>query len=111
MRTHLEEILPDTCTIQTRTWTSDDMGGGSYSYANTYTSVACRLAARPFMEREASVGEKLTLHSLWVLTVHWDQAVDETMRVVHGGETYEVVSVDDLHSERHCRRADLVRVD
>ena len=110
MRDHLEEILPDTCTIQTRSWQADGMGGGSYTWSDTYTNVKCRLAARPYREREEVSGGRLTVHSVWVLTLPWDQAIDETMRVVHDGETYEVVAVDDTHSERACRRADVVRV-
>jgi len=110
MREAVEDLLPDTCVIQSRSWQSDGMGGGSYIWTDAYTDVPCRLAPRRFREREAVVGDKLSVHSFWVLTLPHDQEIDETMRVVVGGETYEVVSVNRAQSERVAVRADLVKV-
>ena len=47
----------------------------------------------------------------WMLSVTHDQALTAEMRVVHGGYTYEVVSVADTHSNRTARTAKLKRLD
>lgn len=102
---------PDTCTIQTVTRTSDGQGGYTDSWANTYTSVACRLAPEQGKYVESLEGEQLTVITSWVLTVAYNQALDETMRVVHGSETYEIVQLEDTHSYRTAKRAHLRRMD
>jgi SPP1 family predicted phage head-tail adaptor len=111
-RNTLEDTLlgTDTCTIQTRTWTSDDMGGGTYSWANAATAVPCRMVPKGLSQREEITGGKITVHDMFTCYVHWDRNLDETMRVIFGGETYEVIHVDDAHSERLTRSADVVRV-
>lgn len=111
-RTIIEDtfLATDTCTIQSRGWTDDDMGGGSYTYAAAATAVPCRLVPRGVLTREEIVGGKISVHDVSKLSIHWDRDLDETMRVVFGDETYEVVHVDDQHSERLTRSADVVRV-
>jgi len=105
-----ETMLQDTCTIQTRTWVADDMGGGSYTWADAATSVPCRLIPRGILNREEISGGKITIHDTFVLAVHWDRSIDETMRVVFSGDTFEVTHVDDVQTERLCRWADVARI-
>jgi head-tail adaptor len=102
--------LPDTCTIQTVTRTSDSQGGYTETWADTYTGVLCRLAPQR-AGGEQQTGEQLAALSLWVLTVTQSQALDETMRVVHSSETYEVTNVEDTHSWKTAKRAYLRRLD
>lgn len=111
LRAAAEDYLPDTCTIQTVTRTSDGMGGWSESWANTYTSVACRLAPVRSSQGQRMEGEQLAAVSRWVLTLHHDQVIGEQDRVVHGGETYEVAHMEDTHSNRTAKRVYLRRLD
>jgi len=108
----LEQTLlgTDTCTIQARTWVPDTMGGGSYSWANAATSVPCRMVPQGIQQREEMTGGKITIHDTYDCYVHWDRGLDETMRVIFGGETFEVIHVDDVHTERLSRSAVVVRV-
>jgi len=108
----LEQTLlgTDTCTIQTRTWVPDTMGGGSYSWANAATSVPCRMVPAELSQREEMTGGKVTVHDLYTLYVHWDRALDETMKIIYEGTAYEIVHVNDVFSERLTRSADVVRV-
>lgn len=108
IRDCIEDLLPDTCTIQTVTQSSDGMGGWTESWANTHTGVPCRVWRKEGNERE--VGDQTAEVTRWVLTVAWDQAVDATMRVVHAGHTYQVNDVNDTGSERGERRAWLTRI-
>jgi hypothetical protein len=70
--------------------------------------VLCRLAPQQ-AGGEQMTGEQLAALSLWVLTVTSSQALDETMRVVHSSKTYEVTNVEDTHSWRTAKRANLRR--
>lgn len=105
------EYWPDTATIQTLTRTRDDQGGWTEAWANTYTSVACRLYPETASQKERIGAEQIQAITNWIFTVAHDQAIDETMRVVHDSQTYEVARVEDTHSYRTAQRAHLVRLD
>jgi len=111
-RTILEDTLlaTDTCTIQTRTWVPDDQGGGSYSWSAAATEVPCRLVPRGVVSREEMTGGQIRVHDMFELFVHWDRSLDEEMRVIFGGDTWEIIHVDDTHTQRLTRSADVVRV-
>lgn len=109
MRTIADDWLPDLCTIQTPTQSTGDMGGITESFANTYTSVACRVDPMGAGD-ESLVNEALEGQSGWWLNVPHDQDVDITYRVVHDSVTYQIKSVVDTQSYRTIRRAAMVRV-
>ena len=111
LRSDADAYLPDTCTIQVPTNTVDAIGGWSTTWANTYTNVACRLAPVVFQRTESMVGSKVEAITSWVLTIAYNQAIDETMRVVHDSDTYEVVQLEDTHSNRTAKRVYLRRMD
>jgi hypothetical protein len=109
MRDLAETMLPSTCSIQTLTRTSDGMGGFTNSWANTYTSIPCKLSAGP--GPTAEYGAQFQVHSEWTLSVAFDQAIVGGNRVVLNSDTFEVVRVKDDHDFRILRRAELKRVD
>ena len=112
-RLDTEEYLPDTCTIQTRSNAADGIGGQTVTWANTYTSVPCRIWLRiggALGGREQAVGDEPTAVTVWTISVHWDQALDNTMRVVHGGYTYEVNVLNNDGTGLLQRRAWLTRL-
>jgi SPP1 family predicted phage head-tail adaptor len=111
LRADAESFLPDTCTIQTVTQTRDTQGGWTESWANTHTSIECRLAPQTQSGVETIEGGQVTSISRWVLTLHHDQTIDETMRVVHDSQTYEVEHLEDTHSNRTARRVYLRKLD
>jgi len=109
LRLDTEDLLPDTCTIQTLARTKDGMGGWTNVWSNTYTAVPCRIWQQT--GRESVVGAQPTEVTRWVLNVHWDQALNNTMRVVHGGFTYEVNDLNNDGSQLLQRRAWLTRLE
>lgn len=109
MRAVADDFFPDTCTIQTPTTSTGSMGGVTNSYANTYTSIACRVDPMGAGD-EALVNAALEGRSGWWLNVPYDQTIDITYRVVHSLVTYEIKSVMDTHSYSTIRRAAMVRV-
>ena len=111
MRADQDDYFPDTCTLQTVTRTADGVGGWSESWANTYTGVACRVSQELSGQREGISGAQMASQTDWMLSVTHDQTLTAEMRVVHGGHTYEVVSVADTHSNRTARTAKLKRLD
>lgn len=111
LRTDASDYLPDTCIIQIVARTADSMGGWTEAWSNTYTSVACRLAPARATRDETLRGEQISAYSQWVLTIAHNQTIDETMRVVHDSETYEVLRLEDTHSSRTAKRVYLVRLD
>ena len=111
LRNDQADYFPDTCTIQTVSLASDGMGGQTETWANTYTGVSCRL-----MPQQRGQGEELQANQVqatteWILSVAYNQTIDETMRVVHNSETYEVVAIHDTHSWVSAKRARLRRLD
>lgn len=102
-------VLPSTCTIQVPTETNTK-GSVATTYANTYTSVPCRIMPARNEGREYVTGEKVTRRATYVLTLPFDQAIDATYRVIVDGDTYEVLGVWDDHNFRTARRADVVKV-
>lgn len=111
LRGDAADYFPDDCTIQTVANTPDLMGGWTEGWTSTYTSVSCRLAPARATRDERLRGEQMSAYSQWVLTIAHNQTIDETMRVVHDDETYEVLRLEDTHSSRTAKRAYLVRLD
>jgi len=105
-----DTLLTGTCTLQTRTWTADDMGGGSYTWSNSATGVRCRLVPQGLTSREEKSGGKIVVHDVFELSVPQDTQLTEEMRAIIGGAIYEVVHVDDVHTEKITVSADVVRV-
>lgn len=112
MRNTQADAMPDTCTIQTVARTSDGQGGWSEVWSNTYTSVACRVS--PVKLRSLGEGiqaDQMTGKRRYILTVAYDQAITLADRVVHGGVTYNVISVNADESWPTAKRAELERIE
>ncbi len=111
LRADAADYWPDTCTIQVVTRTADGRGGWTEAWTDTYTSVACRLVPMAAGWGEVRESEQITSLTTWILTVAYNQTIDESMRVVHDSETYEVERMEDTHSNRTARRVYLRRAD
>lgn len=108
MRDIAGSFFPDTCTISTLTNSVDETGSPTQTFADTYTGVACRLdpaAGNEIVRNLALEGE-----STWWLNIPYNQPIDITYRVTHGGDTYDIKYVVDTQSYSTIRRALLVRV-
>ena len=85
-------LMTDICEIRGGATLQDGQGGMSQDPLEIYENVPCRFAERFGQERflgnrPISIGE-------WVLTVPWDQALDEKMEVHHRGQVFEVKFVE-----------------
>lgn len=112
MRAEANRWLADTCTIQAVTVGRDTVGGITETWANTATSVPCRLVSHVNRAPAGGTqGEQYQVRTDWILHLAYDQAIATGQRVTVGADTYEVQAVDDEQTERASRRAWLKRVD
>jgi hypothetical protein len=112
MRHTVSHGLPDLCTVKRVVLSPDGQGGYVETWATLYSSVPCRLRPAPVGARTGQdVAGQWQVASAWYLVVAYDQALASGDRVVLGGDTYHVISVDDDMSERVLRTAYLRRVD
>ena len=111
LRADQEDYFPDTCTLQTKTETTDSQGGFTVSWANTHTGVKCRVMPIQTSRAEQVEGDQLAAYSRWILRVPFDQTIDEEMRVVHDSVTYEIERLTDTHSDVTAVGAVLVKLD
>lgn len=111
LRATASAMLPGTATIQTRSTVSDGMGGVTESWADTYTLVPCKLDIAGRQATLPGEGDQFQVHSPWVLTIAYDQAIATGNRAIVQGDTFEVLNVADDHHYRTLRRAELKRVD
>ena len=109
MRTDAEDLLPSTCTIQTLSTIPDGMGGVEESWSDI-DDVPCRLDITNWQSKTAIDGDQFSLHDIWLLYVHWDQAIASGNRVVFDGDTYDVLSGQDHGDWRMLRQVLLQRV-
>lgn len=110
MRAQATQLLPDTCTIQSVSRSSDGAGGWSETWS-TLATVACRLDPLKQQAQPETVAGREALIVPRQLTVPYDAPIDVDRRVVIGSETYEIRELVDDHSWRVCRRAKVVRVE
>jgi hypothetical protein len=112
MRSNVTQLLPDSCTIQAKTVTTDNAGGWTETWdALPDGIVPCRLdplntrrALETFGDREAQV-------ALYQLTVPYDAPIALGRRVVINTHTYEIRQLVGEHSWRVSRRALLSRIE
>lgn len=106
-RADVANLLPDSCVIQAKTLVSDGAGGNTVTWAAvTSGTVACRLD--PVASRTRILDNIATQESIVVvyqLTVPYAAPLAVDRRVIHDGNTYEIVQMDIDQSKRVARRA------
>lgn len=111
IREAVEDTFVELATIQTVTRASDGTGGYTETWSSR-TGVPCRLISASNQGRQGlTTGGQWQVASGWALQLRWDDSIAQGDRVVLGGDTYTVLSVDDAHSQRAYRRAFLRRID
>ena len=98
IRSAINELMPDTCTLLTRTNTSDGEGGFTEAWGTASANVPCRLDSKLGVI-ETKGQERLTAGAVnyfhtYVLTLPYNTTITEQYRVLMDGEYYQVKSVD-----------------
>lgn len=92
MRGELDQSLPGTAVILSRTATQDGQGGETWTYAASGT-VDARLSPAGLQGFEGEAAGRLAELGSWVLTLPAATTVTETDRVTYDTVTYEVTEV------------------
>ena len=93
MRSEVKLVMPDTVDIQRMSQEGDGQGGFITAWASAYQNIPARLSITN--SSESLTAGILNARSQFLLTVASDQSIQETDRVLHLGDTYEVESVSD----------------
>jgi len=88
MRVEAKKAMPDTVNIQRRTTTSDQQGGYTEAWENAYQNIPARVTVTGGGE-VAEQGQRAARPDA-LLTVAYDQSVEQSDRVVHTSGTYEI---------------------
>ena len=112
MRTFQEGAMPDTCTLRTVTLTSDGSGGWTEGTSDQLV-VPCRLREQGMRSTgvEQINGERVVPTRAYILTVPSTYTITPQMRVISGGVTFEVTSVNQGTSWNTATRAVCERVE
>ena len=103
MRDDIEELMPDTCTIQSVTLASDGQGSMTETWGTALASVACRL---DFIRgNETLTSGAVQPNTTAMLSLPYDTAITTEHRVVHDSVTYNVTSVNKGQSWNIVKRA------
>lgn len=108
LRADVDELMPETVVIQRATRGTNTYGyGGSVTWSAVGT-VSARVDPIPNSARREMAGDKEATAIYRQLTIPYDADLATGDRVVYGARTYEVRLLDDDHSLRAARRAELV---
>lgn len=107
MRATLNQSLPGTAVIYSRSYVSDSGGGGTMSFTAAGT-VAARIA--PLTALEEVTGDRLAPEANWVVTLPAETTISEDSQVVIGGGTFTVEAVRGPRSFELSRRVEVSKV-
>lgn len=113
MRSQVEELLPDTCVIQSSTNALDASGYPTETYtAVSGGTVACRVDPLNLRGGQLAIfSERETTRIMYQFTTEYDAPLLTNYRIVTGGNTYEVIQVDVSHSWNVSKRAIIAEVE
>ena len=108
MRSEAKLAMPDTVNVQRMAQTADGQGGFTTEWSNVYQNIPARLTATG--SAESLTAGRMNSQPDFMLTVASDQSIEETDRVVHLNDTYEVQSVDSEKSWKLTTRCQMRRL-
>lgn len=101
-RADVQDVMPDSCQLQTAALTNDGQLGRNASWS-TVATVACRLVEiKPGVRigYEKLVGSRFEATLLWKLILPYGTVVGEGQRAIVSGRTFMVISVPQAMSDR-----------
>lgn len=108
MRADVLELLPDTCSILAVSYTSDGEGGLTEAWGTAYANVACRIDFTSGVE--TNIGGAVNPYTRAKISLPYDTVLATTNRILTGGYTYAVTSINNGQSWNVAVRAELERV-
>jgi hypothetical protein len=105
MRASIEQLMPDTCTILNPVNTPNDEGGIIQTWGTVAANVPCRLDMKS--SSEPAIGGALQIFTGYMLSIPYDQTIDEVDNVVVNSIQYAVTSINSEQSWRAVKRVTL----
>jgi head-tail adaptor len=96
MRDSIEQLLPDTCSILSVTYTSDGAGGLTEAWGATKTLVPCRVDY--LSGREAVSGGALIPYQKAIVSMAYDETITPANRILVGSNTFSIQAVNTAQS-------------
>lgn len=110
LRTDILATLPDTCTIQRASITTNSAGHSAQTWAASSSGVACRIDPYQRQDSTGMVGQQEKQRAWYRLTVPYDTDLQDGDRIIYSSDTYEVIQLHDDHSLRAVRRAVIAKL-
>jgi SPP1 family predicted phage head-tail adaptor len=108
VRAEAKVAMPELVSIQRRSLAVDVTGGYTESWADAYQNVPARLAE--VSGQESTTAAREDVQASFVMTVGYDQSVEQDDRVTHSSGTYVVMFVNEGRSWRTVKRCQLARL-
>ena len=105
MRESIEQLLPDTCTILNNPVDVSNEEGGVVRTWGTVVNVPCRLDMKS--SSEPTIGGAVQMFTGYMLSLPYDQTIDEVDEVVINSIQYAVTSINSEQSWRAVKRVTL----
>lgn len=105
----LSDLLPDTCTIASRTRTKDNTGHYSVSEDsprtyNSSTSIPCRIDPTKQYRDQDVYDQEITLTDYY-FSLPFDVTIEVDDIITHSGLKYQIKKLSDDHSWKAVKRA------
>ena len=92
-------LLDNTCTIRSKTLTSDGQGGFTETYTTLYTNIPCRFESKPRKLEILAMGGAKMVYPDFTIYIEARSNIRERDYVIFKGRTFEIKLVEDW-SER-----------
>jgi hypothetical protein len=112
MRNTANKSLPDTCDI-VRNFPSEDLAGGQIDDWQTVANdIPCRMASLlgTSPSSEDNVGARITAENIWLLTLSWNQSVEQADQVHYKGKVFEVTYIGSPRTYQVLQRVNVVEL-
>lgn len=104
MRATLDQSLPETCVIETPSYTDNSGGGGTLAWTTAGTA-DCRIS--PLTGDERLRGERVAEDSDWIVTLPAETPIDVQSRILVNGGTFNVSAVRERGTWELSRRVEV----
>lgn len=105
MRDSIEQLMPDRCNILSPVNTPNEEGGIVQTWGTIASNVPCRLDMKS--SSEPAIGGALQIFTGYMLSLPYDQTIEETYNVVINSIQYAVTSINSQQSWRAVKRVTL----
>lgn len=110
MRAYVDMLLPDTCEIEVFSRTSDGAGG----FTETWTAIGtvdCRFDPAQTTEQDVKISGKDTLKSVYQVSLPYNCGLTDDHRISYNGKEFQILQIDNQHSNNVSIRARVARFD